>query len=54
MESLHCVDDDGCDYIAELVESPILCKIGNADGENFHSSKVICKASVVIAMKEPL
>jgi hypothetical protein len=40
-----------------FVEAPGLMKIGNADGEDFHLSMVLCKSSVILGeqlMDEPL
>ncbi|OPB43007.1 hypothetical protein A0O28_0086430 [Trichoderma guizhouense] len=38
--------DDAAEHIFGVIESPVLWKIGNGDGENFDSTTVICKHSV--------
>lgn len=37
---------DAPEHIVGVIESPVLWKIGNGDGENFDSTTVICKHSV--------
>lgn len=45
MELSDSIDpsDDASERVAGVVESPALWKIGNGDGENFDSARVLCK-----------
>lgn len=36
------------DYLVQLIESPVVWKIGNADGQDFGSRMVICKSLAVL------
>jgi hypothetical protein len=45
------VDADAFDQIVEFVEAPALVKYGNADGDGFQHSMILCKASVILGVK---
>lgn len=46
------IDATPSSYAVDIIESPAVWKIGNADGENFDSVMVLCKSAVVVKEKK--
>ncbi|KAM0256668.1 hypothetical protein ACHAQJ_004822 [Trichoderma viride] len=54
MESIQNDVNDTPHYVVEFVEAPALVKYGNADGEDFEFSMILCKASVILGEKKAI
>lgn len=52
MTSQDGVNTASSGYDVDMIESPAVWKIGNADGENLDSVMVLCKSVVVVKEKE--